>query len=80
MIATARLGAETAFVTELTGGKADLADYSGDLAGWDRADQPDLCHREPIRAAQCQLQVPRTTVRGRSDDLGMYPEGTQIMP
>ena len=21
------------------------------------------CHREPVRAAQCQLQVPRTTVR-----------------
>ena len=41
---------------------------------------PPERHQEPVRAAQCQLQGPRTTVRRRSDDLGMCLEGTQSGP
>jgi NADPH:quinone reductase-like Zn-dependent oxidoreductase len=40
VIATARPGAEADFVTEVSGGQADLVDYSGDLVGQVRALAP----------------------------------------
>ena len=41
VIATARPGAEAAFITSLTGGKAELVDYDGDLTGQVKALAPE---------------------------------------
>jgi NADPH:quinone reductase-like Zn-dependent oxidoreductase len=41
VIATARPGAEAAFITSMTGGKAELVDYAGDLTAQVKALAPD---------------------------------------